>query len=95
MSLCHTPVVLTPYGIATVIVLLSRSMESERTAIIIGLVVAVMLLNLIAMLFARRILVGVTIIVLQILGSVLGIVQAGLAIQIILRGLRELKVISA
>jgi multiple antibiotic resistance protein len=89
------PIVLTPFGIAAVIVLLALSTESGRTAIIIGMVVVVMLLNLIAMLFARRILVGVTIVVLQILGAVLGILQAGLAVQIILRGLRDLKIISA
>jgi multiple antibiotic resistance protein len=89
------PIVLTPFGIAAVIVLLALSTESGRTAIIIGMVVVVMLLNLIAMLFARRILVGVTIVILQILGAVLGILQAGLAVQIILRGLRDLKIISA
>jgi small neutral amino acid transporter SnatA (MarC family) len=89
------PIVLTPFGIAAVIVLLALSTESGRTAIIVGMVVVVMLLNLIAMLFARRILVGATIVVLQILGAVLGILQAGLAVQIILRGLRDLKIISA
>jgi multiple antibiotic resistance protein len=89
------PIVLTPFGIAAVIVLLALSTEGGRTAIIVGMVVVVMLLNLIAMLFARRILVGVTIVVLQILGAVLGILQAGLAVQIILRGLRDLKIISA
>jgi small neutral amino acid transporter SnatA (MarC family) len=89
------PIVLTPFGIAAVIVLLAVSTESGRTAIIVGMVVVVMLLNLIAMLFARRILVGATILVLQILGAVLGILQAGLAVQIILRGLRDLKIISA
>jgi small neutral amino acid transporter SnatA (MarC family) len=89
------PIVLTPFGIAAVIVLLAVSTESGRTAIIVGVVVVVMLLNLIAMLFARRILVGATILVLQILGAVLGILQAGLAVQIILRGLRDLKIISA
>jgi small neutral amino acid transporter SnatA (MarC family) len=46
------------------------------------------------MLFARKILVGVTMVILQILGAVLGILQAGLAVQIILRGLRDLKIIS-
>jgi multiple antibiotic resistance protein len=89
------PIVLTPFGIAAVIVLLALSTESGRTEIIVGMVVVVMLLNLIAMLFARKILVGVTIIVLQILGAVLGILQAGLAVQIILRGLRELKILGA
>jgi small neutral amino acid transporter SnatA (MarC family) len=89
------PIVLTPFGIAAVIVLLALSTESARTEIIVGMVVAVMLLNLIAMLFARWILVGVTIVILQILGAVLGVLQVGLAVQIILRGLRDLKIISA
>jgi multiple antibiotic resistance protein len=89
------PIVLTPFGIAAVIVLLALSTESGRTEMIVGMVVAVMLLNLIAMLFVRRILVGATIVILQILGAVLGILQVGLAVQIILRGLRELKIISA
>ena len=89
------PVVLTPFGIAAVIVLLALSADVGRTQIIVEMLVAVMLLNLVAMLFARKILVGATIIVLQILGAVLGILQAGLAVQIILRGLRDLKIISA
>ena len=89
------PVVLTPFGIAAVIVLLALSTEGTRTEIIVGMVVVVMLLNLLAMLFARKILVGATIVVLQILGAVLGILQAGLAVQIILRGLRDLKIVSA
>jgi len=88
------PIVLTPFGIAAVIVLLALSPGGERTGLIVGMVVVVMLLNLIAMLFARRILVGATIVILQILGAVLGILQSGLAIQIILRGFRDLKIIS-
>jgi small neutral amino acid transporter SnatA (MarC family) len=46
------------------------------------------------MLYARRILAGAGIIVLQILGGVLGMLQAGLAVQIILQGLQDLKLIS-
>ena len=88
------PIVLTPFGIAAVIVLLALSPGGERTGLIVGMVLVVMLLNLICMLFARKIMVGATIVVLQILGGVLGILQAGLAVQIILRGLRDLKIIS-
>jgi multiple antibiotic resistance protein len=88
------PIVLTPFGIAAVIVLLALSPGGERTGLIVGMVLVVMLLNLICMLFARKIMVGATIVVLQILGAVLGILQAGLAVQIILRGLRDLKIIS-
>jgi len=90
-----TPLVLTPFGIAAVIVLLALSRDAGRTELIVGMVVGVMLLNLLTMLFARKILVGATIVVLQILGAVLGILQCGLAVQIILRGLRDLKIISA
>jgi multiple antibiotic resistance protein len=88
------PIVLTPFGIAAVIVLLALSPGGERTGLVVGMVVVVMLLNLISMLFARKIMVGATIVVLQILGAVLSILQAGLAVQIILRGLRDLKIIS-
>ena len=42
------------------------------------------------MLYARRILVGPTIIVLQVLGAVLAVMQVGLSVQLILAGLRAL-----
>jgi multiple antibiotic resistance protein len=89
-----TPLVLTPFGIAAVIVLLALSQDAGRTELIVGMVVGVMLLNLLTMLFARKIMVGATIVVLQILGAVLGILQAGLAVQIMLRGFRDLNIIS-
>ena len=89
------PIVLTPFGIAAVIVLLSLSADAERTGTIVAAVIGVMVLNLLGMWFARKLLVGVTMVVLQILGAVLGILQAGLAVQIILRGLMDLKLISA
>ena len=89
------PIVLPPFGIAAVIVLLSLSADAERTGTIVAAVIGVMVLNLLGMWFARKLLVGVTMVVLQILGAVLGILQAGLAVQIILRGLMDLKLISA
>jgi multiple antibiotic resistance protein len=88
------PVALTPYGIAAVIALLAASGEAQRTGMILALLVAVMVLNLVAMLFARRILVGTTMLVLQLLGAVLGVLQVALAIEFILTGLRELGVIN-
>ena len=88
------PIVLTPYGIATVIVLLAASVDASRTAMILALLVAVMALNLLGMLFAGRGRVGFTTVVLQILGAVLGVLQVALAIQFILRGLQLLGVIS-
>ena len=88
------PIVLTPYGIATVIVLLASNRDAERIATVIGLLVLVMILNLLAMLYARRILVGFTMIVLQVLGAILGVLQVGLAVEFIVYGLRGLGVLN-
>jgi multiple antibiotic resistance protein len=49
-----------------------------------------MALDLLAMLYARRIMAGATILVLQIFGAVLGVLQVALAVQMILRGLGDL-----
>ena len=87
------PIVLTPYGIATAIVLLAASSESARTETIVALLVGIMVLNLLAMLFARKILVGITMLVLQILGGVLGVLQAALAVEFVVRGIRLLRII--
>jgi multiple antibiotic resistance protein len=87
------PIVLTPYGIAAVIALLAASEDAARTAMILGLLVFVMCLDLLAMLFARYILRGFAIIVLQVLGAVLAVLQVALSIQLILLGLRSLHVI--
>ena len=88
------PMVLTPYGIAAVIALLASSPTTERTASILGLVFAVMLLDLVAMLYARRILVGFTILILQVIGAVLAVLQVALSVQFIIGGLRMLGVLA-
>jgi len=87
------PTVITPYGVAAVIALLASAANFQRVELIIGLLVAVMVLNLIAMLMARRVMSGVTVVTLQLLGAILGVLQVGLAIQIILGGLQHLGVI--
>lgn len=87
------PIVLTPYGIAAVIVLLASNREVEHVEMVVGLLVLVMVLNLLAMLFARRILVGATMIILQVLGAILGVLQVGLALEFIGAGLRGLGVL--
>jgi multiple antibiotic resistance protein len=87
------PIVLTPYGIAAVIAILASSREAQRTEMIVALLVAVMVLNLLAMLFARKILVGFTMVILQVLGAVLGVLQLGLATQFVLSGLERLGVL--
>jgi multiple antibiotic resistance protein len=84
------PTVVTPYGIAALIVVLTNSRDAERTGTIFALLLGVMVLNLLTMLYGRRIMGGVTVMVLQIIGAVLGVLQVAMAIEMILRALREL-----
>ena len=87
------PSVVTSYGIAALIVLLSNSRGPERALAILGVVMVIMVLNLLAMLYARQIMGGVVVVGMQILGAVLGVLQVGLALEMILRGLRDLGVL--
>jgi multiple antibiotic resistance protein len=86
------PTVVTPYGIAAVIALLVNSPDAARTAGILAILIGVMVANLLAMLYARRIMGGAFLLALQIVGAVLGVLQVALAVQIILRGLHDLGV---
>jgi multiple antibiotic resistance protein len=87
------PILLTPYGIAAVIALLAGSTNVERTLTIVGLVVFVMVLNLVAMLFARFVLIGFTTIVLQVVAAVLAVLQVALAIEFVFQALRMMRVL--
>src|SRR5262249_28092638 len=87
------PIVVTPYGIAAVIALLVNSPDLPRTGAVMAILVVVMLLNLLAMLYARRIMAGAFILALQIFGAVLGVLQVALAVQFTLRGLYDLGVL--
>jgi len=80
------PVIVTPYGIAALIVFLSFSPDVESQLQIGLIVVAILLLNFLAMLFARKVLAALGI-VLAILGSVLSVVQVALGLQIIRQSL--------
>ena len=89
------PTVVTPYGIAALVVVSPTADDAERTGAILALLLAVMVLNLLAMLYARRIMGGVTLMVLQIVGAVLGVLQVAVAVDMILRALHELGVLLA
>ena len=87
------PIVVTPYGIAALIVVLANSPGPVRTAGVLAILLGVMVLNLVAMLYARRIMGGITAITLQILGAVLGVLQVALAIEMVLLALRQMNLI--
>ena len=91
------PLVVTPYGIAALIAVLATASIDNPSAVtgIYALLVLVMVLDLLAMLFIREIMRGPVLLILQVLGAVLGVLQVGLAVQIIIRGLRDLHVLAA
>lgn len=89
MSPLAFPTIVTPYGIATIIVFLSMFPDSKSQLIIAAIVIGIMLLNLVTMLFTKRIFKYLRI-VLPILGAVLGIVQVALGLLIIYNQLNEL-----
>jgi multiple antibiotic resistance protein len=76
------PTIVTPYGIAAVIVFLAISPDMESKLTVGGIVLGIMLLNLVVMLLARHIFKTLAI-VLAILGSVLAVVQVALGLLII------------
>ncbi|HUO88756.1 MAG TPA: MarC family protein [Rhizomicrobium sp.] len=88
------PIVLTPYGVAVVIALLARSDSSERTGTILAILLGIMVIDLAAMWFVRRILTGFIPLVLQVVGAVLAVLQVALSVEFILLGLRALHAVS-
>jgi len=87
------PVIVTPAGIAAVIVFMALAPDWNSKLVIIALLVLVLALDLCAMLFARVILRWVAM-PLQVFGAVLGIIQLALGLHIILTALHNLAVIA-
>jgi multiple antibiotic resistance protein len=90
------PTLLTPYGIAALVIMLANAHDGARRGGIVAIVVGVLLLDLLAMLFARRIMrSGATVMALQVLGAVLGVLQIGLAVEMMVRAMRDLGMFAA
>jgi multiple antibiotic resistance protein len=83
------PTIVTPYGVATVVVFLALSPDLQTRMTIGAVVVLIMLLNLIVMVMTRYMLrlLGL---VLPILGAVLGVVQVALGLQIVHNSLKAM-----
>jgi multiple antibiotic resistance protein len=81
------PVIATPYGIA-ILILLKVALPERQSWIVVALGV-IMVLNLIAMLFARPIL-RVAGMPLQLIGTILTVLQAALGVQMLILGFRSL-----
>jgi multiple antibiotic resistance protein len=87
------PTVVTPYGVAGLIALLAATQDSVRMEMIFAIAAGVMVLNLLAMLYARALMHGAAAFGMRLLGAVLGVLQVALAVQIVIRGLQELRVL--
>jgi multiple antibiotic resistance protein len=78
------PTILTPYGIAVVITLSALARELDGNLMkLLGTLIAIMVLNLLAMLFARQILHVLKPKLLQVIGLVLGVIQLSLGLGLI------------
>jgi multiple antibiotic resistance protein len=85
------PTIVTPYGIAILIVLVSLHSDEITFIQILGVTVFILLLDLIAMLFAERILkTPLVAIALGIIGVVMGVLQVALGVSACVLALRLL-----
>ncbi|WP_413577592.1 MarC family protein [Bdellovibrio sp. HCB290] len=76
-------VIINPYACGTLIVLLASSHEFERTLLILTMLIANLFLDCLALRYVRILMGKAGQIVMRILGAVLGIMQAALAVTII------------
>ena len=81
------PMIVTPYGLAGLILLLSASHSTERTVGIIVMLLIVMVLHLLAMLFAGPIVRGVGALPFKLFGTVIGSLTVALSVQMLILGL--------
>ena len=88
------PMLVTPYGMAAIILLVARAGQLERGAYVCGMIVVVMLLNLLAMRYARPILRFIGVIPLQLFATIVGVLTIALSVQIVIAGLQGLGVIA-
>ena len=83
------PTIVTPYGLAAVIVFLSVCEDIQCKLRVVAILVGIMVLNFVVMLISRRIFKPLSLI-LAVLGAVLGIVQVALGLSIIFRSVTAL-----
>lgn len=86
------PIVVTPYGIAALIALMALSGDTSRSTTLLGGVMAIMAINLVAMMFVRQVMRGIGPLVLQIFGAVLAVQQVALALQLVVVALKGMGV---
>ena len=83
------PTIVTPYGVAAVIVFMAISPDLKSKLIIGAIVLAIMVLNLVLMLITRHIYKFLAI-VLVLLGAILGVIQVALGFMFVYNMFRSL-----
>ena len=85
------PTIITPWGIVAILVFVGLAADDySKIAIIIGLMLFTMALNLVGMLLARQIIALVGFVTFQIAGWIFAVLQAGLAVEAIVISLRHM-----
>ncbi|WP_413288443.1 MarC family protein [Bdellovibrio sp. HCB337] len=86
-----TNMLVSPYGAAILIGLLALSLDTNRTLSIFMMLALVMFVDMLAMIYIRKIMTEIGAVILQMLGVVLGVLQAALALSIIHQSLLLLR----
>ena len=85
------PMIVTPWGVTAILFFADLAYgDSKMLAVVIGILVLIMLLNLVGMLLARQIIACVGMITFQVLGWIFAVLQAGLAVDAVVTSLRNL-----
>ena len=85
------PIIVTPWGVAAIVFFADLAYDDlKMSAIVVGILLLVMLLNLAGMLLATQIIARVGMISFQVLGWILAVLQAGFAVDAIVTSARNL-----
>lgn len=84
------PMIVTPYGLAGLIIILTFSQDVVRTFGIVTMLLIVMILHLLAMLFAGPIMRSIGPMPFKLFGTIIGSLTVGLSIQMMIEGFRHL-----
>jgi multiple antibiotic resistance protein len=85
------PTIITPWGVVAILVFMELARgDLLGTLTVLAMLVGMMILNLAGMLFARQILRFVGIVTFQVAGWVFSVLQAGLAVDFVVKALRHM-----
>lgn len=81
------PSIVTPHGVGVLIVFVAYAPEASVKASILAVGLAIMVLDLLAMLFAERLMRAIGSVPLTLLGAVFGVLQLALGVEMIASGI--------